>query len=135
MAIQRMTPDIFVERIEPCLPFWTERLGFEIPVRVPAASGDGDQFVILVQGEHQLMYQTFASAEEDIPGLVAPADPGNATLFVTVGDLADVKARMDGLEPVMAERRTFYGATEIAYRNVCGTVVVFAEFDEEAGGG
>ena len=29
MTVKRLTPIIFVAEIEPCLPFWTERLGFE----------------------------------------------------------------------------------------------------------
>jgi len=28
MRMKKLTPVLFVEAIEPCLPFWTERLGF-----------------------------------------------------------------------------------------------------------
>jgi len=33
--ISKSTPVLIVEAIEPSLPFWQERLGFERPVEVP----------------------------------------------------------------------------------------------------
>ncbi len=47
MAVKKLTPILFVEKIEAVLPFWTQHLGFLKTVEVP----DGDQlaFVILQQ--------------------------------------------------------------------------------------
>lgn len=33
--IARLTPVLLVDRIAPCLPFWTGQLGFELTVQVP----------------------------------------------------------------------------------------------------
>ena len=48
MAVKKLTPVLFVEKIEPVLPFWMQHLGFIKTVEVP----DGDRlgFVILQQG-------------------------------------------------------------------------------------
>jgi hypothetical protein len=33
--MKKATPPISVDAIEPCLPFWTEGLGFELDATVP----------------------------------------------------------------------------------------------------
>ena len=50
-----------VDRIEASLPFWIDRMGFAKTVEVP--EGDHLGFVILVEGEGELMLQTIESAE------------------------------------------------------------------------
>jgi len=45
----KITPVLVVEEIEPCLPFWVDRLGFQNVAQVP--EGDSLGFVILVRDE------------------------------------------------------------------------------------
>ena len=59
MKMNRLTPVLMVEAIEPCLPFWVDRLGFSKTVEVP--HGDRLGFAILVRDGVELMYQTRAS--------------------------------------------------------------------------
>lgn len=129
--MQTLTPVIFVEEIEPCLPFW-ERLGFRRTIEVPHDDRLG--FTELARGEARIMYQSRASLEEDLPALAEGAfERGAGALYVKVESLDDVKARLGDAETVVPERTTFYGAREIFVRAPCGTVVGFAEFpDEEA---
>jgi len=54
--MKKLTPVIIVDQIEPCLPFWIERLGFIKTAEVP--EGDKLGFVILVKGNVEIMYQT-----------------------------------------------------------------------------
>src|ERR1700751_3865373 len=65
MPVKKLTPVLFVEKIEPVLPFWTQHLGFIKTVEVP--DGNNLAFVILQQGAAEVMYQSYASAEKDLP--------------------------------------------------------------------
>src|SRR5829696_8609508 len=89
--MQKLTPVLIVDAIEPCLSFWTERLGFELTVQVP--EGDRLGFVILVKDGIEVMYQSWASIRGDIPALAAGADthaPPKTALFIEVADVEAV---------------------------------------------
>ena len=125
MQIKKLTPVLFVEAIEPCLPFWTERLGFAKTVEVPEGGKLG--FVILVKDGVELMYQTYASAEKDIPGLVRKPDLPGTFLYVEVAGLDEIKKRLAGVKLEVPQRTTFYGAREIGMREPGGNLILFAE--------
>ena len=129
MTVKRITPIVFVEAIEPCLPFWTERLGFEQTMQVPGEHGLN--FAAVARDGAELMYQTVASIEEDLPTLEEHARRTATTLFLEVDDVDAVAGRLDGIEVVQPMRTTFYGAREIWVRAPCGTIVGFAEFAAE----
>lgn len=101
MAVQKLTPVMIVDAIEPLLPFW-EASGFVCVATVP--HGDAHGFVILVSsGGTELMLQSRASVIEDL-GL---ADPPSVALYTHVDTLDDVPG-----EVLIARRTTFYGAVE-----------------------
>ncbi|MGD8728515.1 MAG: hypothetical protein PVF90_02335 [Gemmatimonadota bacterium] len=128
--MKKITPLITVEEIEPCLPFWTEKLGFDMPVTVPHEDRIG--FAILQKDGVELMYQTQASVEADLGESGAPAglgremESGTSTLFIEVEALDDVLAVLGDTEVLVPRRTTFYGMDEIFVRPRCGTVVGFA---------
>jgi uncharacterized glyoxalase superfamily protein PhnB len=123
--MKKLTPVLFVEEIEPCLPFWVDRLGFQKTVEVPEGAKLG--FVLLTKDSVEIMYQSHASAEKDVPGLVKwPVSP-TTFLYVEVTRLDDILPRLKGVPVAVAERKTFYGAREIGVREPSGNVVVFAE--------
>lgn len=119
----KITPVLFVEKIEPAIPFWVDRLGFEKTVEVPDSDGLG--FVIFQKGDAELMFQTRASVEKDLPQLAPLATPRAGT-FIEVGDFDDVLKRLQGAEVIMAERKTFYGMREILVREPGGNIICFA---------
>ena len=126
----KLTPIVTVEAIEPCLPFWTDLLGFEVPVTVPHEDALG--FAILQKDGMELMYQTRASIEADLGASGAPDDlgrrlaDGTALLFVEVDAIDPLLPRLEGIEMVVPRRQTFYGMDEIFVRAPCGTVVGLA---------
>ena len=124
--IRKATPVLFVDAIEPCLPFWQERLGFERTVEVP----DGERlgFAILTNGSVELMYQTAAMLAKDSAAHSVNFDDDKTFLFVEVDDIAALAKALDGFEIVMPKRETFYGSTEIGYREPGGHFVTFAQF-------
>ncbi|HEX2095144.1 MAG TPA: VOC family protein [Longimicrobiaceae bacterium] len=122
--MNKLTPVLYVEEIEPALPFW-ERLGFARTAEVP--EGDRLGFVILQNGPVEVMYQTRESVEKDVPPL-ASSPMGGSFLFIQVDDLDVVERALEGVEPVVPRRKTFYGADELIVREPAGNVVTFAQF-------
>lgn len=131
--MKKATPLITVDAIEPCLPFWTERLGFAVTATVP--HGDALGFAMLNKGNVELMYQSRASLEADLgPAGAAAGHPdlpgrlaGSTTmLFVEVEDLDAVVEALAGADVVVPRRQTFYGMDEIFVMAPCGTLVGFA---------
>ena len=131
-SMKKLTPILFVDAIEPCLPFWTDRLGFEVTAEVPHEDRLG--FVILQKGGVEVMYQTGASADADIPG-VADGLVGSPTmLFVEVDAIDPLEPALEGVEVVVPRRTTFYGMDEIFVRAPCGSIVGFAARTGEGDG-
>jgi uncharacterized glyoxalase superfamily protein PhnB len=126
--MKKLTPVVYVEEIEPVLPFWTDRLGFQITAEVP--EGDRLGFVILQNGEVEVMYQTRESVLKDLPQL-ADSPMRGTFLFLQVDDLDAIERALEGIEQVVPRRTTFYGADEIIVREPAGNVVTFAAFGEE----
>ncbi len=127
--MKKLTPILFVEAIEPVLPFWMDRLGFEKTSEV--SEGDRLGFVILRRGGVEIMYQTRESVANDVPPL-ASQPLGGSMLFVKVEDLDAVERALEEVEPVVPRRKTFYGADELIVREPAGNVVTFAQFSSEA---
>jgi uncharacterized glyoxalase superfamily protein PhnB len=129
MPVKKLTPVLFVEKIESVLAFWTQHLGFIKTVEVP----DGDQlaFVILQQGPAEVMYQSFASVDKDLPAIAADIRKGPTFLYLEVDDLAAVKTAIAGMDVYMPERTTFYGSREIGIKDPAGHFITFAYFEKQ----
>lgn len=124
IEMRKLTPVLVVDSIEPVLSFWEDRLGFERTLAVPGETGLG--FVALAKGSVEIMYQTRASIENDLPQL-ADMPLGGTILFIEVDDIDAVELALDGADIVSPRRTTFYGAIEVAVREPGGNVVIFAE--------
>jgi len=123
--LRKSTPVLIVDAIEPSLPFWQERLGLERPVEV--RDGDRLGFAILTNGAIEVMYQTAASLAKDSSAHTVAFDGDHTFLFVEVDDIDAIAAALHGFEIVMPRRETFYGSTEIGYREPGGHYVTFAQ--------
>ena len=130
MPVKKITPVLLVEKIETVIPFWTQHLGFIKTVEVPGE--DRLAFVALQQGTAEVMYQSYASAEKDLPAIVAQVRKGPTFLYVEVDDLTAIKAAVSGMEIYMSERTTFYGAREIGVKDPAGHFITFAQFENPA---
>ena len=131
--VRKLTPVLVVEEIEPCLPFWVERLGFKKTVEVPEGTKLG--FVILEKDGIEVMYQSRASVEQDVPALAAGPQGHSTALFIEVSDVAAIERAMQGIEAVVPRRKTFYGMDEIGVREPGGRVVIFAQPVQAGTGG
>ena len=79
MPVKKLTPLLFVEKIEPVLPFWQQHLGFIKIAEVP--DGEHLAFVILQQGSVEVMYQTYANVEQRLPAISADIRKGPSFLL------------------------------------------------------
>jgi catechol 2,3-dioxygenase-like lactoylglutathione lyase family enzyme len=129
-SVSRLTPVLLVDRIAPCLPFWTERLGFDLAAEVPGPDG-ASQFAMLVRDGIEIMYQTWASTEAEAPAAIAGARGHSIILFIEVADIDQVDRALAGFPRIKDRHRTFYGMDEFAVREPGGVVVTFAMKLEE----
>lgn len=125
MPVKKLTPVLFVEKIEPVLPFWTQHLGFIKTVEVPEGNHLG--FVILQQGTVEVMYQSYSSVEKDMPAISPDVRKGPTFLYIEVENLDALKPALQSLDVYMPERNTFYGAREIGVRDPAGHFLTFAQ--------
>lgn len=130
MHATKLTPILTVEAIEPCLPFWLDRLGFTKTTEVPHEDRLG--FAILQKDGIEVMYQTLDSIAADAPSLAAGMPKGGSILFIEVDDIDAIETAMAGADIVVPRRRTFYGAEEIFAREPGGHLVGFAQFAKKA---
>lgn len=126
-ALGRLTPVLVVEAVEPCIAFWTERLGFTAENQVPGDDGKL-VFASVKKGEIEVMYQTRASVIAERPESASELTGHSAALFITTDDLDAVEKAIAGVPVVSQRHTTFYGSTEIYVREPGGNTVGFAQF-------
>jgi len=124
-TMKKLTPVLVVDEIEPCLPFWVDRLGFAKVTEVPEGSKLG--FVILAKDSVEVMYQTRESVEKDVPSLLPQGAGRTVTLFIEVSNVDDVERALGGFEVILPRRRTFYGMEEVGVREPGGNPIIFAQ--------
>ncbi len=125
MQLHKSTAVLIVTTIEPSLAFWQQRLSFERSVEVPHDGKLG--FAILTNGVVEIMYQSVASVGEDSPAHLRDWHEDRSYLYVEVDDIDAIATALSEFEIVLPKRKTFYGATEIGYREPGGHYVTFAQ--------
>ncbi|MGH9496283.1 MAG: VOC family protein [Candidatus Sulfotelmatobacter sp.] len=126
MTVKKITAVLFAEEIEPCVKFWVERFGFGKIAEVPEGGKLG--FATLQKGSVELMYQSYASVEEDVPAVAPQVRKGPTFLYVEVDNLEETIGAVQGAEVVIPIRTTFYGSTEIGVKDPAGHFITFAQF-------
>ena len=125
--LNRLTPVLVVEAVEPCIQFWIERFGL-----VPESEVPGDEgklvFAIVKKGDVEIMYQTRESVLAERPDAAAEFTGHSTALFITTEDLNAVERALEGVPVVKARHKTFYGSEEIYVREPGGNTVGFAQF-------
>ena len=130
-TVKQLTPVMVVEQVEPCLAFWSDRLGFTVENQVPGPDG-ALIFASAKRGAVEVMYQTRASVVSETPSMTGELAGHSVTLFLTVDDFDTVERALAGAPVVKPRHVTFYGSTEIYVREPGGNVVGFAAFPKAA---
>ncbi|HEY0025713.1 MAG TPA: VOC family protein [Longimicrobium sp.] len=128
--MKKLTPVLVVDAIEPCLPFWVDRLGFTRTIEVPEDDRLG--FVALEKDGVEVMVQTRSSAVASAPGMEEFPFGGPTHLYIEVSDFDAVDRALEGAEVIVPRRTTSYGATEIVVREPCGHFIGFASMASAA---
>jgi hypothetical protein len=123
LMIQKATPVLRVERVEPSLTFWVDRLGFQKVSEV--MEGESIGFATLSKGHVEIMLQSRASLAKDLPllsvGALAPA-----VVYMGVTNLEEISSKLSPSEIIVQKRSTYYGMEEIWVREPGGHVIGFA---------
>ncbi|HEY4089522.1 MAG TPA: VOC family protein [Bryobacteraceae bacterium] len=122
----KITPVLTVKEIEPCLPFWVDRMGFQNLAQMPEPKSGKIGFVMLQRDGVELMIQSAASVAEDEPAFAPGNESRVASLYIEVNDFADTLKRLEGYPLAMKERTTFYGMREVGLFDPAGNIVMFA---------
>jgi uncharacterized glyoxalase superfamily protein PhnB len=131
LGLQHLTPVLVVEEVEPCLRFWTERLGFTAENQVP---GDNGRLVFASAkaGDVEIMYQSRASVLAERPDAADELVGHSTVLFITVDDLVRIEKALAGAPVVKPRHDTFYGSTEMYVKEPGGNLVGFAQFKKDS---
>lgn len=123
--VKKITAILFAEDLEPCIKFWTERLGFQKTMEVPEGNKIG--FAIVEKNGLELMYQSFASAEKDNAATGAAVRKGPSFLYIDVADLDAALEATKGAPITMPVRTTFYHSREFGIKDPAGHFLIFAQ--------
>lgn len=124
--VNKSTPILHVQKIEPSLRFWTERFGFRKTIEVP--EGDQIGFVAVENDAVEVMYQTYSGMKADPSNPLAnAADQGPSFLFMEVSDIKTIEAALEGAEIVQPIHESSYGAQEIVVKEPGGHFVIFSQ--------
>ena len=126
----KLSPVLIVDAVEPCLAFWTARLGFRQANAVPGE----DSRLVFASAECdavEVMYQSRASVLAAEPEATRPERAHDlaghsALLFLEVDNLDAVERALVGVPVVKARHETFYGTAELYVLEPGGTTVGFS---------
>jgi uncharacterized glyoxalase superfamily protein PhnB len=125
--LNRLTPVLVVDSVEPCVQWWIERFGLAPESEVPGPDGKL-VFAIVKKGDVEIMYQTRASVVAERPDDASDFVGHSTVLFITTEDLDAVARATEGAPVVKPRHKTFYGSEEIYVREPGGNTVGFAQF-------
>jgi uncharacterized glyoxalase superfamily protein PhnB len=128
--IDKSTPILHVQSVEPSLEFWTERFGFKTTIQVPEDDHIG--FAAIESGDIELMFQTYQGmkGDENNP-LAKAADQGPSFIFMEVPDIGSTIAMLKDADIVQGLHDTPYGAKEVVVREPGGHFVIFSQLPKE----
>lgn len=122
--MQHLSAVLVVGTIEPCLPFWEQRLGF---TRAGEGWLDGRLgYVTLHREGVTVLYQTRASLLAALPAM-ADLHLGASVSYVSVSDIDAVAAALEDADVRVPLHLASYGARELWVCEPGGHVIAFAQ--------
>lgn len=126
--LERVTPVLVVDDIEPVIPFWAE-LGFA-PVNPSYEDGE-----LIYMGFNkdglEVHYQIASRFERDMRVPSGDLSGGTSLIYLTVNNLYAIIERLGGAEIVIPRRATEWDSDEIYVREPGGNIVGFAAFNRD----
>ncbi|WP_183575947.1 VOC family protein [Mucilaginibacter sp. X5P1] len=123
--MESLSPNIFVKDINETIAFY-KQLGFQLVMSVPE---DGSPLVwaMVMNGNVNFMFQTFASLGGDLPG-ISRKDGGSLLFYIKLKNILSFFDEIkDKVTVVKGLEKTFYGATEFSILDNNNYLLTFAE--------
>lgn len=125
MKITKTTPIYVYEDILVSVEFWEKTFGFHRVVEVPHEGQPG--FILLGNGDREIMFQSVASIRADVPAVADRVKQAGVVLYCDVDSIQDAMKLIPKDRILVPLRRTFYGADEIFFEDPSGAVIGFAQ--------
>ncbi|MDH6342498.1 putative glyoxalase superfamily protein PhnB [Parabacteroides sp. PFB2-12] len=127
MEYQTLSPNIGVKSVDETVQFYTETLGFNLIMSVPAPTG-GLQWAMVANGEATLMFQEMGNLTEEYPQLAGRPVLGAITFYVKMKGMQTLYEKLQGTAYLAKEmHKTFYGADEFAIFDNNGHILTITE--------
>ena len=124
--MNQLTPNMMVDDMPAAIAFYRDVLGFDLVMTVPQA--EPFDWALLRRADVQVMFQTRASLEAEVPYLAGRALGGALTLYIDTEDVSGLYERVRPKAEIIHEvATTFYGKREFSLRDPNGFVLTFAE--------
>ena len=122
--MESLAPNIFTNNIQETVALYT-LLGFEVTMSVPE-KGDELVWVMMVNGSVTIMFQTFDSLADELPG-ISRKDGGSLLLYINLKNIREFFEKIkDKVKVLKGLEKTFYGATEFSILDNNNYVLTFA---------
>jgi catechol 2,3-dioxygenase-like lactoylglutathione lyase family enzyme len=120
--IKKITPVLLAEDVDACVAFWNA-LGLSTTMSFPFEGRTG--FAALSGSGGELMYQSFALSRAQDANAIAGVQ--RAVIYLDVGSVNEVLARIGNAEIVVPVRETGHGTREVHVRDPAGNLIGFSE--------
>jgi len=126
LGIDKKNIILYVEKIEPCLKFWVDALGFE--KKNSTAPKKSINVLILFAANAEIRLETYDNLEKKDPDR---ADKFRrkppSVLYIEVMDIEEVECRLQDFDVIIPRRKTFYGTDEIFFCCPGGHIIGFSQ--------
>ena len=124
--INKLTPNLIVEKVERSLAFYIDVLGFTpgftVPEQPPLVFGS------VVSGTVEIFFNEKNTAVHEYPAFGGKPIGCTGTMFMEIEGVNALHDRLKGLVPIVMPLVTqFYGMREFAIADPDGYVITFAE--------
>ena len=125
--MESLAPNIFTNNIQETVALYT-LLGFKVTMSVPE-QGAELVWVMMVNGSVTIMFQTYASLENELPE-ISRKDGGSLLLYINLKNIRNFfDSVKDKVKVLKGLEKTFYGATEFSILDNNNYVLTFAEHE------
>ncbi len=125
--MESLAPNIFTNNIQETVALYT-LLGFKVTMSVPE-QGDELVWVMMVNGNVTIMFQTYASLENELPE-ISRKDGGSLLLYINLKNIQDFfESIKDKVKVLKGLEKTLYCATEFSILDNNNYVLTFAEHE------
>ncbi|WP_255495261.1 VOC family protein [Dysgonomonas sp. 521] len=127
MEYQTLSPNIGVKSVNETVQFYTETLGFNLIMSVPALTGSL-QWAMVANGGTTFMFQEMDNLTEEYPQLAGRPALGIMTFYVKMKGMQTLYEKLLGTGSIAKEmHKTFYGADEFAIFDNNGHILTITE--------